>query len=148
MKTETTNLRTLTHLLQSRLHSACKSKSADKDGNTIYIATNIYSEDSLHSFIKLSISSFNQMPVFTDFSLSDDKFVRTFIEVLVEGATIYALASQALIERGREFFIGDQGIEFQPPNVSEMLNTQYQTTLHSYNDKLHIIKNQIRDFEV
>ena len=43
-----------------------------------------------------------------------------FGEILVEGATLYALASQALIERGREFQITDNGLNFNPPTVSRV----------------------------
>ena len=66
--------------------------------------------------------------------------METFAEVLVEGATLYALASQALLERGREFQMSDNGISFDPPNLSELLNTQYSILLVHHWDKLKLIK--------
>src|SRR5208337_3193762 len=107
----------------------------------------IYSNDMLAGFIELSVSDFNQVPNFTYYTLDDDKFVDTFAEVLVEGATLYALSSQALLERGREFMMTDNGITFNPPSISEMLNTQYSTLLVYHWDKLKFIKSHIDKFK-
>jgi hypothetical protein len=57
---------------------------------------------------------------------------------------LYALASQALIERGREFQITDNGLNFNPATVSELLETQYSTLLTVYWEKLKMIKNSLR----
>lgn len=138
------NLTKLIKLLQDRLRSSGKAKSTDKLGNTIYIDTDIYSTEILESFLTLSISEFNQVPYFTFFTLDDDDFVNLFSEVLVEGATIYALASQALIERGREFAIVDNGLNFNPPTISNMLNTQYQAAMVHHWEKLKTIKASIQ----
>jgi len=54
---------------------------------------------------------------------------------LVEGATLKALASQALIERGREFALSDSGISFIPPAISELLQTQFQSVISFHNEK-------------
>lgn len=138
------NLAYLVGLLQNRLRSNGKAKSSDKVGNTIYIDVDIYSEEVLKSFIALSISEFNQIPYFTFFTLDDDDFINLFAEVLVEGGTIYALASQALIERGREFTVIDNGLNMYPPSMAEMLNTQYQTILTHHWEKLKTIKASIQ----
>ncbi|GAF93973.1 unnamed protein product, partial [marine sediment metagenome] len=55
-------------------------------------------------------------------------------------AVLLALAAQALIERGREFSITDSGVTYQPPAVSDMLNTQYSAQLADYKEKLKMIK--------
>jgi hypothetical protein len=134
------NSDTLVSFLQDRLRSSGKTKSSDTEDNVVYVDCDIYTKEVLESFIDLSISEFNQIPTFTYYSLEDSLFVETFTEVLVEGATLYALASQALIERGREFQILDNGISFDPPVVSELLNTQYSTLLSHHWKKLNIIK--------
>src|SRR5271170_5465515 len=134
------NSDTLVALLQSRLRSNGKVKSSDAEGNIIYVDVDIYTKEVLEDFIDLSVSGFNQTPTFTFFSLENSKFVETFAEVLVEGATLYALASQALLERGREFQMSDNGISFDPPNLSELLNTQYSILLVHHWDKLKLIK--------
>jgi len=140
---EQKNLDMLVKLLQARLQSTGKTKEVDTDGNTTYVDTDVYSRGLLESFITLSISEFNQIPIFTHFTLADDKFVETFAEVLVEGATIYALSSQALIERGREFAIVDDGVSYTPPPVAEMLNTQFSILLTHHFEKLKLIKPKI-----
>jgi hypothetical protein len=138
----------LVSLLQDRLNDKSKVKSVDSVGNVVYIDCNIYSKSVLESFIDLSISEFNQTPSFTDFSLGNSRFVDCFAEVLVEGAVLYALSSQALIERGREFTISDNGgVEFNPPAVADMLNTQFSTLLGHHWEKLKHIKVHINTFK-
>lgn len=141
------NLNNLLFLLKNRLHSSSKSKSVDKENNIIYIDSDIYSKEMLESFITLSISEFNQTPNFTFFTMENSRFIDCFTEILIEGATLYALSSKALIERGREFSYDDgKGISIIPPSVSEMLNTQFSTMLVHHWNKLKFIKSSIRDF--
>jgi len=138
------NINKLIKSLKARLNSSGKAKSADSFGNVIYVDCDIFSIDMLVTFIATALWDFNQVPYFTFFQLDDDNFVEQFGEILVEGATLYALASKALIERGREFQITDNGLNFNPPTVSELLNTQYSTLLTNYWDKLKYIKNSLR----
>jgi hypothetical protein len=91
-----------------------------------------------------ALTDFNQIPYFTFFQFDDSNFVQQFFEVLVEGATIYALASKAIIERSSEYTISDNGINFNPPTVSEILMTQYSSLLTLHFDKLKYIKNSLR----
>lgn len=143
------NLDALIELLKNRLQSKGKAKSSDDSGNVIYIDCDIYAKDMLESFIDLSVSSFNQTPNFSFFTLEDDRFVDCFAEVLVEGATLYALASRALIERGREFQIVDNGaISFVPPGVADLLNTQYSTLLGHHWEKVKFIKAHMTDVAI
>lgn len=137
------NINRLLKLFRIRLASNGKTKSLDKNGNLIYIDSDIYSTDQLVSFLVLSLSDFNQTPAFTYFTFDDTNCIEFFTEVLIAGATLYALASQALIERGREFKINDNGVYFDPPNISEMLNTQYATLLEKHSNKLRLIKDAI-----
>lgn len=141
------NLDRLVHLMQLRLQSKGKAKTSDPLGNITYVDCNIYGKEMLEAFLELSVSNFNQVPSFTSFTLADDSFVDCFAEVLIEGATIYALSSQALIERGREFQIVDNGVRFDPPTVSDMLNTQYCTLLSHHWEKLKTIKARITEFK-
>ena len=141
------NLTTIINLLKHRLQSQGKTKSLDEHGNTVYIDCDIYSVEMLESFVELSISEFNQTPHFTNFTPENSRFMDCFKEILVEGATLYALSSQALIERGREFQLTDDGLHFNPPNISEMLSTQYSTLLSHHWDKLKTIKQNISEFE-
>lgn len=138
------NINKLMKSLKARLNSAGKAKSSDSYGNTVYVDCDIFSVDTLTTFIATALWDFNQVPYFTFFKFDDDDFVDQFGEVLVEGATLYALASIALIERGREFTLTDNGLNFNPPTVSELLQTQYSTLLSHYWEKLKYIKNSLR----
>ena len=137
------NINKIVDLVERVLHSRGKAKSADKDGNIFYVDLNIYDRDMLIAFIALSLSNFNQIPPFTFFTFKYTKFIDLFAEILVEGATLYALGSQALIERGREFQMIDGGVSFTPPTVSELLNTQYCTLLDHHFAKVKHIKSEI-----
>lgn len=134
------NINKILKALRARLNSSGKAKAKDKYGNVIYVDCDIYSVDMLVTFIADVLTEFNQIPHFTEFTFDDVEFVKMFQAILVQGATIRALAAKALIERGREFTISDNGINFTPPTVSEMLSTQWSTELTNFTEKLKQIK--------
>jgi hypothetical protein len=138
------NINKLMKTLRARLNSSGKSQTTDAYGNTIYIDCDIFSVDMLATFIANAITDFNQVPYFTFFTFEDTQIIDQFHDIIVEGATLMALASQALIERGREFTINDNGVSFTPPSISELLQTQYSTLLSNYWEKLKYIKNSMR----
>jgi hypothetical protein len=141
------NLDWLVSLLKKRLNSSGKAKSIDPNGNVAYIDVDIYGRETLEAFVYLSLSDFNQTPKFTGYSFEDSNLIGIFAEVLIEGATLYALASRALIERGREFQITDNELNLEPPTLSDLLTTQYSTLLNFHWEKLKTIKWQIADFK-
>jgi hypothetical protein len=138
------NINKLLKSLKARLNSAGKAKSKDAYGNTNYVDCDIFSIDMLTTFLATVLWDFNQIPYFTSFNYEHDSFVDQFGEVLVEGATLYALSSQALIEKGRQYKISDNGINFDPPEVAEIMMTQYSSLLTNYWDKLKMIKSSLR----
>lgn len=140
------NINKLLKSLRARLNSRGKSASTDSYGNTVYVDCDAFSDEMLVTFIATALWDFNQVPYFTYFQFDDDNFVAQFGEILVEGATLYALASKALIQRGAEFSFTDNGISFQPPTVSELMQTQYSTLLSHYWEKLKYIKNSLRPY--
>ena len=138
------NINKLLKSLKARLNSAGKAKATDVYGNVVYVDCDIFTIDMLVTFLGTALWDFNQVPFFTFFQFDDSNFVEQFGEILVEGATLYALASKALIERGREFQITDNGLNFNPPTVSEIMMTQYSSLLTHYWEKLKYIKNSLR----
>lgn len=138
------NINKLIKSLKARLNSSGKAKSTDAYGNVTYVDCDIFSVEMLTTMISTALWDFNQVPYFTFFQFDDANFIEQWGEVLVEGATLYALASKALIERGREFQLTDNGVSFNLPTVSELMSTQYSTLLTSYNEKLKYIKNSLR----
>jgi len=140
----TKNINKLIKSLKARLNSSGKAKATDSYGNVVYVDCDIFSIDMLTTFLATALWDFNQVPYFTAFTFDDEFFVEQFGEILVEGATLYSLASKALIERGREFQFTDNGLNFNPPTVSELMNTQYSTLLSHYWEKLRMIKASLR----
>jgi len=140
----TKNINKIMKSLKARLNSSGKAKSSDAYGNTTYVDCDIFSVSMLTTFIATALSDFNQVPYTTFFTFDEDYFVDQYFEILVEGATLYALCSQDLLERGREFQLTDNGLNFNMPTVSDLMNTQYTTLLGHYYDKLKYIKNSLR----
>lgn len=138
------NINMLIKSLRARLNSSGKSVSKDEYGNTIYTNCDIFTVEQLTTFLATALWDFNQVPYFTFFQFDDCVLVQQFGEILVEGATLYALASKALIEKGTEINIQDNGLTFSPATISDLLNTQYSTLLNHYWEKLKMIKNNIR----
>lgn len=138
------NINKIMKSLKARLNNDGKAKSTDPYGNVTYIDCSVFSVEMLTTFIATAITDFNQVPYFTFFTFEDTMIIDQFLDIIVEGATLTALTSQALIERGREFTIADNGVNFNPPSVAEMLQTQYSTLLTNYYDKLKYIKNSMR----
>lgn len=137
------NINKILKVLKARLNNSGKSL-VFVNGNPTYVDCDMFSIDMLVTFISAALSDFNQIPYFTYFTFDDTQFISQFLEILVEGATLYALSSKSLIERGREFQITDSGINFNPPTISELMMTQYNTLLTAYNDRLKYIKNSLR----
>lgn len=138
------NINKIMKKLRARLNSSGKSATVDEFGNEIFVDCDIFTVDQLTTFICNALSSFNQIPHFTAFTFEDTEIMDLFCEVLVQHAHLTAMASKALIERGREFNITDNGLAFQPPGVSDILNTQYQTELSNWYEKVKLIKHNMK----
>lgn len=138
------NINLLLKSLRARLKNSGKHKTTDEFGNKIVSDCDIFSTDELVTFLAMALSMFNEIPMFTLFTFEDTPIIDNFHAILVQGASIIALSSQALIERGREFAISDNGIGFTPPTISDILNGQYNTELTNWYDKVKMIKHNMR----
>jgi len=95
-------------------------------------------------FLINGLNEFNQWPHFTSFNFCDAQITGLFSDIVIQGAYLLAVAAQSLIERGREFSINDNGVTYQPPIISEILTTQYNTQLAYYKEKLKAIKTSLK----
>ncbi len=134
------NINKIIKAVKARLNSSGKARTTDQFGNVIFEDCDIYTVDQLVTFVATSLTAFNEIPHFTFFTFEDTEIIDNFFEAFVQHAVIYALSSKALIERGREFNINDNGVSFQPPTVSELLNTQWSTELTNWFEKIKMIK--------
>jgi hypothetical protein len=138
--------------LKCRLRSDGRKPKRDRYGAFIYDAygelvteeCNVFSDEILACFLVQSLSEFNSTPFFTSYQFSDQIIYKTFANVIIEGAYVVALASQALVERGRDFTISDGGISYQPPQLGDFLQSHYQNWLTTYRERLKFIKASIR----
>jgi hypothetical protein len=138
------NINKVIKMMRQRLNSSGKAKSTDAYGNVIYVDCDIFSVDMLATFAAMSLNEFNSTPYFTSFSWDDSWFFTQFSQVIADGGVMFAMASQALIEKGREFQLTDNGVSFNPPNVGEMLETQYGVLIQHHWEQVKYIKNSMR----
>ncbi len=138
------NLNRLIKLLRLRLQSSGRHQIKNEYGGIEYENCEIFSVDELYAFLCSSLAEFNLYPHPTGFTWEDPFVVDDFADILVEGAYIMALGSKALIEKGREYNITDNGISFQPAAVADFLNSQMNSLLGPYREKLKTIKAQFK----
>lgn len=134
------NINTLMKTLRARLDSRGKATVKDSYGNDILVDCDIFSVENMTCFLGDSLTMFNEIPHFTQFTFEDTEMLQQFHNVIVQGAELMALASKALLERGREFQFTDNGINFNPPIVSELMQTEWSTSLSNYFEKVKLIK--------
>jgi hypothetical protein len=116
----------------------------DAYGEFITEECNVFDDDTLVCFLCQALSEFNMIPFFTTYGFYDQIIQTLFSSAIVEGAYIFALASQALVEKGRDFTISDGGVNYQPPQLGDFIQSHYGTWLTSYRERLKFIKNSIR----
>lgn len=138
------NINKLIFLLRARLNSAGKHETKDEYGNVILEDCDIYTVSQLTAFLITGLTEFNGIPHFTNFTFEDNYFIDMWGTVLVQRAALDALASKALIERGREFDVSDNGVSFKPPGVSDLLSSQWNTELTNWWDKVKLIKQNLK----
>jgi len=134
------NINNVVKSLRARLKARGKARRMDEHGNPVYKDCDVFTVDELVAFICQSLTMFNALPAFTLFTWDDTPIIEQFHDTFVQGALYLALGAQALIERGREFTINDNGIGFTPPQQSELLNTQYAKEMDAWTVKATQIK--------
>ena len=139
-KEEAYGINVLLKFIKARLKNNGVSKFPDGMGGYVERECNVFRDSELIAFLVNGLSEFNQIPHFTAFTFADQVIYTIFADVVAQGAVILALAAQALIEKGREFTITDNGVTYQPPAISEILNNQYQQQLADYKEKVKYIK--------
>jgi hypothetical protein len=149
---EILGINTLLKFLKARLRNDGKKPVRDQFGAIVYDAygdivteeCNVFSDDLLVCFLCQALSEFNMVPFFTSYTFADELIYKLFAAALTEGAYVFATASQALVEKGRDFTISDGGLSYQPPMLGDFLQSHYGTWLTSYRERLKFIKNSIR----
>jgi len=141
---EIRNINKIMKVVRRRLNSSGWASTTDKYGNPEFKQCDIFSVEELTDFICASLSLFNEVPYFTSFDFNDTEIIKIYLEVLAQGAVIYALSAKALTERGNESQTQDAGLSWQPPSVSELISSQWSTEIANHMEKLKYIKNSCR----
>lgn len=130
------NIDFLISLLKERLNDNYYTKNADNN----FVQVPVLTDKQFRTFLKQSLSSFNQTPFFTNYDFTDCTFVRIFADILVQGVLVQCLGSQAVRERAHEFSTDNNGIGVSCPEISTMLFDQYSIESNSYYNKVKDIK--------
>lgn len=94
-------------------------------------ACQIFDDAQLFAYIDLAMQDLNSHPTKTFYNL--DNVPRDWINVIVLGAYVFALQAQSITEKARNFTVGDQGINYNPPDlpghmmsIAQQIETKYQ----------------------
>ncbi len=116
----------------------------DAYGEMVMVECDLFSDEILIIYLQEALSEFNMVPFFTSYNFADPIVYQLFASAIVEIAYIYAIASQSLLERGRDFTISDSGTSYIPPQLGDFLASHYSVWLTSSRERLKFIKNSIR----
>jgi len=104
---------------------------------------NVFIDEKIKKAIAFSISSFNELPRFSYYSMRD---VYQFKQCVVLHACSTLLSSHALIEKGREYGCIDSGITFEPIPIAEFLAKQAEVLYKQWFDLATYTKSQLEDY--
>lgn len=127
-------------LVKARLNSRGLKVGKDSFGNNKFSQCDIFSVDIIVANLIASLSHFNAMPHFTNFTFDDDAIGTTFLDVIAQGAVINLLAGQALLERGSEYSVSESALTFSVSTLSELLNSQWSAEVTAHTARVTAIK--------
>lgn len=116
----------------------------DAYGEVLTEECNVFDNLALVQYLCIALSEFNGTPFFTQYRFSDPAIYDLFSYLIVEGAYVISLASQSILEKGRDFQLNDGNFGYQPPQLGDFLQTHYSNWLSSYREKLKFVKDSIR----
>lgn len=91
-----------------------------------------------------ALSEFNATPTLTNLGFDNTWIQTVAADIITQGAMLIAWSAQAVIEAGFEYTINDNGVTYNPPPVSSMISSMYNTQLSDYRAKLKEIKRNLR----
>lgn len=99
----------------------------------------LFKDHELETFLSFAVTTFNAYPPFTNITL-DGPHAAMMAPYVAQLTVAYALAAKALPERGREFTQSDNGIYFDPPNISDLLDRQCERELYNFHQVIKQVK--------
>jgi len=101
-----------------------------------------FQTDELDMLLESALADFNSEPTFTNFNWND--LEDRWLHVISLGAMVFALYAQGLIEVGREFTITDNGVSFNPPQISGYIQSMAGTLIQHYDALKQRIKQNMK----
>jgi hypothetical protein len=84
-------------------------------------ACQIFDDSQLLSYVDLALQDVNSHPMKTYYDL--ETVPRDWMNVIILGAYVFALNTQSITEKARNFTISDQGISYTPPDIPGQMTT-------------------------
>lgn len=119
-----------------------RTRLADDGNETLGNKPQVYTEEQILSYLEGSLQRLNGLlPNGLSFEATPVQ-VFELADLVVQGAVITALASKALLEKGREFPIldGVGSVAYHPPNVSDTMMRQWEVEMMDYRSKIELIR--------
>lgn len=119
-------------------------KIKDDFGNEIDAPKQVFTDEQIIKYLETSVNRLNLLfdldlildgPVINKHS----EKIHKYADLLVQGAVITALGSRALLERGREWSYEDNGVTYTPPDVSSLMQTQWELESADYRTKIELL---------
>lgn len=127
-------------LVRARLADDNVVKSKDSSGNDVFFKSEIYTDEQIVSYLEGSLQRLNVLlPKGLSFEATPLEIFE-LTDLVVQGAVITALASKALLEKGREFSFLNGGIKYAPPNTSDILMRQWEVEMVDYRSKVEAVR--------
>lgn len=111
---------TLIEMVKFRTAASGKVSVKDEFGNETKKDACIFSDDQIKLALELSLRAFNMIPCVTYFKWDDVENIDMISDLLVTYSAYILFSRSAILERGREFHVQDNGVGFSPPPVSDM----------------------------
>jgi hypothetical protein len=80
----------------------------------------IFSIEDIQNALELSLRAFNMYPVITYFKWDDVETIDMISDLLVTYAAYLLFDKASIQERGREYAVNNDGVNFIPPQISDM----------------------------
>lgn len=104
----------------------------------------VFPKEDIESALTLSLSAFNMHEPVTYLKITDEENMEQLADILVTYAAYVLLFKEALLQRGREFMISDNGVDLVPPPLGPFLMDAARDLQNNWFNQVRSIKNNTR----
>lgn len=143
------SLTALTELVQFRIAAVSKQQIIEPNGNVKIVEASIFEPEDVQRALNLSLSAFNMSPPVTYLKFTDEENMDQLSDLLVTYAAHLLLTNKALVEKGREYSVKDNGIEYEAPQLGNFLLGTSDNLYRYWYERVRVLKTDpsfFRDF--